>query len=55
MNGLNCTIIQLFMLYFSFVLFKIPYFRTSIKEKDKMSTKLQKDLTYQPASEVLDF
>jgi hypothetical protein len=48
--------IQLFILFF--VLFKIPYFRTSIKEKDKMSTKFTEykglDLPT-VASEVLDF
>jgi hypothetical protein len=40
--------IQLFMLYFSFFI-QNSYFRTSIKEKDKMSTKFTeyKDLTYQ--------
>jgi isoleucyl-tRNA synthetase len=41
-----------------FVLFKIPYFRTTIKEKDKMSTKFTEykglDLPT-VASEVLDF
>jgi isoleucyl-tRNA synthetase len=59
MNGLlNCTTTFIYLCFTFFVLFKIPYFRTSIKEKDKMSTKFTEykglDLPT-VASEVLDF
>jgi isoleucyl-tRNA synthetase len=58
MNGLpNCTIAFSYLCFTFFCFIQNSYFRTSIKEKDKMSTKFTeyKGLDLPTASEVLDF